>query len=101
MVKPEFKPILDILPEAVDEARLDVDAEADHAAGRIVPHERVRKWLAKGERASPSRNMTRVRRLDSNHPARAFSRLMITLSVSIPKPRRVSPSPGSRPGTAW
>ncbi|HYC05405.1 MAG TPA: CopG family transcriptional regulator [Azospirillaceae bacterium] len=28
-----------------EEARADAEAEADIAAGRVVPHEDVRKWL--------------------------------------------------------
>ena len=42
--------------EAAREARLDAEAVADHAAGRVVPHERVRVWLgrlARGERVPP------------------------------------------------
>jgi len=39
--------ILDMPPDAATEARLDAEAEADYAAGRVVPHERVREWLAK------------------------------------------------------
>ena len=38
------------------EAALDAEAEADYAAGRVVPHERVREWLARlarGERVPP------------------------------------------------
>ena len=34
----------------------DAAAEADFAAGRVVPHERVREWLmrlAKGEKVPP------------------------------------------------
>jgi hypothetical protein len=41
--------------EAV-EARLDAEAEADYAAGRVISHERMCEWLtklAKGERAPP------------------------------------------------
>jgi predicted transcriptional regulator len=38
----------DIEPEdPVEAARLDAAAEADAAAGRVVPHERVAEWLAK------------------------------------------------------
>jgi hypothetical protein len=42
---PANKPrsIFDIPPGAATEVRLD--AEADYAAGRVVPHERVREWL--------------------------------------------------------
>ncbi|MBV9814018.1 MAG: hypothetical protein JO326_14815 [Acetobacteraceae bacterium] len=38
------------------EARADADAEADIKAGRVVPHERVREWLARlveGEKGPP------------------------------------------------
>jgi predicted transcriptional regulator len=37
-------------------ARLDAEAEADVAAGRVVPHEKVAEWLeklARGERVPP------------------------------------------------
>lgn len=43
-------------PDADVDARLDAEAEADCAAGRTVPHERVREWLknlAKGEKVPP------------------------------------------------
>jgi hypothetical protein len=48
--------IFDTPPDAAVEARLDAEAEADYAAGRIVPHSRVREWLQrlmKGERVPP------------------------------------------------
>jgi predicted transcriptional regulator len=44
-------------PDAAHEARLDAEAEADYAAGRIITHDRFREWLAKlakGERVPPS-----------------------------------------------
>jgi len=37
------KSIFDIPPDGATEARLD--AEADYAAGRVVPHAEVVKWL--------------------------------------------------------
>jgi predicted transcriptional regulator len=52
----EPKSIFDIEPDEALEARLDAEAEADFAAGRVVPHERVREWLqrlAKGENVPP------------------------------------------------
>jgi predicted transcriptional regulator len=54
MAETETRSIFDLPPDAEVEARLD--AEADVSAGRVVPHERVRKWLmklAKGERVPP------------------------------------------------
>jgi len=45
--------IFDLEPDEAHEARLDAEAEAAYAAGRIVPHEKVREWLLKlatGER---------------------------------------------------
>jgi len=54
MAEPEVKSIFDIPPDEAEEARLDAEAEADFAAGRVIPHERVREWLlklAKGEKA--------------------------------------------------
>ena len=56
MAKADTKSIFDRPADAVAEARLDAEAEADCAAGRVVPHERVREWLAKlarGERVPP------------------------------------------------
>lgn len=55
---PDPKPcsIFDLEADASLEARLDAEAEADHAAGRILPHDQVADWLerlAKGERAPP------------------------------------------------
>jgi len=50
------KSVFDIPPDELAEARLDAEAEADFAAGRVVPHERVREWLtrlANGERVPP------------------------------------------------
>lgn len=48
--------IFDMAPDEAHEARLDALAAADVAAGRVVPHERVRAWLeqlARGERVPP------------------------------------------------
>jgi hypothetical protein len=48
--------IFDIPADATLEARLDAEAEADFAAGRVVPHKTVREWLeklARGERVLP------------------------------------------------
>jgi predicted transcriptional regulator len=48
--------IFDIPPDEATEARLDAEAEADYAAGRVVPHKHVREWLmrlAQGERTPP------------------------------------------------
>jgi len=56
MAEPEAKSIFDIPPDEAEEARLDAEAEADFAAGRVVPHERVHEWLlklAKGEKVPP------------------------------------------------
>ncbi len=56
MAEPELKSIFATPPDAAHEARLDAEAEADFAAGRIVPHERVREWLvrlAKSEKVPP------------------------------------------------
>jgi predicted transcriptional regulator len=38
--------------DAPSDEALDAEAEADFAAGRVIPHERMREWLlklAKGE----------------------------------------------------
>jgi predicted transcriptional regulator len=56
VAEPELKSVFDLKPDAAHEARLDAEAEADYAAGRVVPHERVVEWLTKlanGERAPP------------------------------------------------
>ena len=39
------KSIFDMEPDAAHEARLDAEAEADIAAGRVVPHAEVARWL--------------------------------------------------------
>ena len=57
MTETKVRSIFDTPPDAAVEARLDAEAEADCAAGRTVPHERVREWLArlaKGEKVPPS-----------------------------------------------
>lgn len=56
MTETKVRSIFDTPPDAAVEARLDAEAEADYAAGRTVPHERVREWLeklAKGEKVPP------------------------------------------------
>jgi hypothetical protein len=48
--------IFDLPPDEAAEARADAAAEADVKANRLVPHERVRQWLArlvKGEKVPP------------------------------------------------
>ena len=48
--------IFDIEPDKAHEARLDAEARADVAAGRVISHERMREWLtklARGERTPP------------------------------------------------
>ncbi len=58
MAAAELKSVFDLEPDEAHEARLDAEAEADYAAGRVVSHERVVEWLtklAKGERVSPPR----------------------------------------------
>ena len=39
------KSIFDSPPDEAAEARFDAEAEADAAAGRVVPHEEVVRWL--------------------------------------------------------
>jgi predicted transcriptional regulator len=41
----DVKTIFDIEPDAALEARLDAEAEAAYAAGKLVPHEKVAAWL--------------------------------------------------------
>jgi len=56
MAKAEPRSVFDIEPDAAHEARLDAEAEADYAAGRVIDHDRMIKWLAKlaeGERVPP------------------------------------------------
>ena len=56
MAEAEDQSIFEIEPDAAHEERLDAEAEADYAAGRVVPHNRVREWLlklARGERTPP------------------------------------------------
>ena len=50
--------VFDLEADTEIEARLDAEAEAAYRAGRVVPHERVRSWLAKlakGEITPPPR----------------------------------------------
>jgi predicted transcriptional regulator len=52
----EVNSIFDIEPDEALEARLDAEARADVAAGRVISHERMSEWLtklAKGERVPP------------------------------------------------
>ena len=56
MTETKSRSIFDMPPDAAAETRLDAEAEADVAARRVVPHERVRDWLkqlAKGVKAPP------------------------------------------------
>ena len=58
MADTEVNSIFDMEADEALEARLDAEAEAAYAAGRVVPHERVREWLtklARGERVPPPR----------------------------------------------
>jgi hypothetical protein len=58
MDEPDARSIFDMEPDAATEARLDAEAEVDYAAGRFVPHERVREWLlklARGEKVPLAR----------------------------------------------
>jgi predicted transcriptional regulator len=60
MAKPKERSIFDMPPDAAAEARLDAEAESDVAAGRVVPHERVREWLkrlANSEKVPPPRRV--------------------------------------------
>ena len=53
---PKSASIYDLPPDEAAEARADAAAEADVKANRLVPHERVRQWLArlvKGEKVPP------------------------------------------------
>ncbi len=56
MAEAEPTSIFDLEPDVAVEARLDAEAEADYAAGRVISHERMCEWLsklAKGERTPP------------------------------------------------
>ena len=56
MTETRARSVFDMPPDAAAETRLDAEAEADCADGRVVPHERVRDWLArlaKGEKVPP------------------------------------------------
>jgi hypothetical protein len=56
MAETDVKSIFDLPADEATEARLDAEAEADLAARRVVPHERVREWLrrlVRGERVPP------------------------------------------------
>jgi predicted transcriptional regulator len=65
MAEPNVKSIFDMEPDAATEERLDAEAEADYAAGRFVPHERVREWLlklARGKKVPPPESAHAARR---------------------------------------
>lgn len=52
----KLRSIFDTPPDEATEVRLDAEALADLNAGRVVPHQRVREWLAKlarGEKVPP------------------------------------------------
>jgi predicted transcriptional regulator len=56
MADTTVKSIFDIEADEAVEARLDAEAEADYAAGRVISHERMCEWLtklAKGEKVPP------------------------------------------------
>jgi len=56
MTETKARSIFDTPPDMTVAARLDAEAEADYAAGRAVPHERVREeleTLATGEQVPP------------------------------------------------
>ena len=56
MADTTVKSIFDTDADEAAEARLDAEAEADYAAGRVISHERMSEWLtrlAKGERVPP------------------------------------------------
>jgi hypothetical protein len=56
MANSGMRSIFDRPVDVVEEARLDAAAELEIDAGRGVPHDRVRVWLArlgKGERVPP------------------------------------------------
>ena len=56
MADPEAVSIFELDPDDALEASLDAEAEADIAAGRVVPHERIAAWLddlAKGKKSPP------------------------------------------------
>jgi hypothetical protein len=56
MAESDTKSVSDMEPDAAHEARLDAEAEADYAAGRVISHERMCEWLAKlakGEKVPP------------------------------------------------
>jgi hypothetical protein len=53
MADQEIKSIFDMEPDEAHEARLDAEARADIAAGRVISHARMSEWLKKlatGER---------------------------------------------------
>ena len=80
MAEPNLKSIFDIKPDAATETRLDAEAEADYAAGRFVPHQRVREWLLKlagGQRVPPPEFIAYAGCLDSRRPARGLACLRL------------------------
>jgi len=56
MPETDLRSIFDLPADEATEACLDAEAEADFAARRVVPHERVHEWLrrlVKAERIPP------------------------------------------------
>ena len=56
MPEPDAKSVFETPLDEAEEARLDALAEAEIDAGKGVPHEQVREWLAKlakGEKVPP------------------------------------------------
>ena len=47
MAGPDVHSIFEVKSDAAAEARLVAEVKAAFAAGRVVPHERLRKWLGK------------------------------------------------------
>jgi hypothetical protein len=45
MAETDVEPNFDVPPDLAAEARAIAEAEADLAAGRVVPHVEVAKWL--------------------------------------------------------
>ncbi len=57
MAEAETKSIFNIPPDEALEARLDAQAEADYQAGRVIPHDIKREWLAKLARGGAVRRL--------------------------------------------
>ena len=96
MADTEIKSIFDMEPDAAHEARLDAEAEADYAAGRVISHERMMEWLAKlakGEKLRHPQSGNSWRLSGLWQQREGLNAPTIILSISTPVPPCTLPKP--------